>query len=90
MAYGHDMKIGDPYVDILEHALEGLTESFGVGFAVDSLSFLRFIPELLLPGGGFKKLARNWRRSARSVLEVPWASMRSKYVGGVYSQRQLL
>ena len=35
MAYGYELKKDDNYVELVEHAVEGLTVTFGVGFLVD-------------------------------------------------------
>src|ERR1700683_5646091 len=35
MAYGYKLKKDDNYVELVEHAVEGLTVTFGVGFLVD-------------------------------------------------------
>lgn len=73
MAYGYDLKKDDNYVDLVEHAVEGLTVTFGVGFLVD------IIPEWV-PGAEFKRLAKKWRASTEKVVELPWAAMKEKYV----------
>lgn len=35
MAYGYELQKDDHFVELVEHAVEGLTETFGVGFLVD-------------------------------------------------------
>lgn len=35
VAYGYELQDDDEYVAIIEHATEGLTETFGIGFLVD-------------------------------------------------------
>jgi hypothetical protein len=35
MAYGYTLQKDDKYVELVEHAVEGLTVTFGVGFLVD-------------------------------------------------------
>lgn len=37
MAYGYEVQENDDYVHMVEHAVEGLTETLGVGFLVDTL-----------------------------------------------------
>jgi hypothetical protein len=35
MAYGYELQKDDRFVELVEHAVEGLTQTFGVGFFVD-------------------------------------------------------
>jgi hypothetical protein len=39
MAYGISVKANDPYVHMVEHAVDGLTHTLGVGFLVDVMPF---------------------------------------------------
>lgn len=53
----------DPLVRIADEATDQLNVLLSPGlFAVDFLPFLRHIPEWF-PGGGFHKIAREWRQS---------------------------
>lgn len=80
MAYGLELQEDDAYIAWSEEALDGLTQTFGTGFAVDVLPWMRYIPEWLLPSGGFHKLARQWRIPTRSILNSPWILMMKNYV----------
>lgn len=79
MAYGYEVKEDDTYVPMVEDAVYGLTQTLGVGFLVDVVPLLRFLPDWA-PGSKFKTLAKEWRRSTRGILEMPWAVMMDKYV----------
>jgi len=81
MAYGYELKEEDNYVALVEHAVEGLTETFGVGFLVDIIPILKYVPEWF-PGAHFKRLAKKWRASTRGVVELPWAALKEKYLKG--------
>ena len=80
MAYGLELQENDPYIGWSEEALDGLTQTFVTGFAVDVLPWMRYIPEWLLPGGGFRKLARQWNVPTRNILNSPWMRMKQNYV----------
>ena len=80
MAYGLELQEDDPYISWSEEALEGLTQTFVTGFAVDVLPWMRYIPECFLPGGGFHKLARQWNVPTRNILNSPWMRMKQNYV----------
>ena len=80
MAYGLELQENDPYIGWSEEALEGLTQTFGTGFTVDVLPWMRYIPEWLIPGGGFRKLARQWNVPTRNILNHPWMLMKQNYV----------
>ncbi|EIN09014.1 cytochrome P450 [Punctularia strigosozonata HHB-11173 SS5] len=81
MAYGYTVKADDPYVHMVEHAVDGLTQTLGVGFLVDALPFLKYVPGWF-PGAGFKTLAKEWRVSTRGILEKPWAHLMDEYYAG--------
>jgi hypothetical protein len=50
MTYGYDLQKGDKYVELVEHAVEGLTVTFGVGFLVDIIPIRA--PSFILFSGG--------------------------------------
>lgn len=80
MTYGLELQENDPYIGWSEEALEGLTQTLGTGFVVDVLPLIRYIPEWLIPGGGFHKLARQWNVPTRNILNSPWTLMMQNYV----------
>lgn len=79
MAYGYEVQEDDYYVPMVEDAVNGLTQTLGVGFLVDVIPFLKHIPEWV-PGAKFQKLAKEWRKSTRGILEMPWAALMENYV----------
>src|SRR6266403_2206906 len=64
ISHGYKPKTeNDPLVRIADEATDQLNILLSPGlFAVDLLPFLRHIPEWF-PGGGFHKIAREWRQS---------------------------
>lgn len=45
---------------------------------------MKHIPEWMIPGGGFQRLAREWRAQIDHITELPWVEMMDKYVGFWY------
>ncbi|KAJ7148061.1 cytochrome P450 [Mycena crocata] len=72
-AYGIDVQPeDDPHIDISESALQAMSAAANRGsFLVDSLPFLKFLPEFL-PGAGFKKKAREWHKPVSAMPIVPY------------------
>ncbi|KAF7359221.1 hypothetical protein MSAN_01264200 [Mycena sanguinolenta] len=83
IAYGIDvLPENDPYVDWADKAVEGLVTAIVPGrFLVDSFPFLKYVPEWV-PGAGFQRRAREWRRLARGMLEKPFAAARQRIASG--------
>ncbi|KDR66581.1 hypothetical protein GALMADRAFT_147803 [Galerina marginata CBS 339.88] len=73
LAYGLPMQdSNDPFVDLAQQALTSLAEAGVPGaFLVDVFPVLKYIPEFV-PGAGFKKKARIWRRLQDDMREVPY------------------
>ena len=69
LAYGIQIKpINDPFIDLAESALNTATMAARVGaFLVDVIPILKYIPEFM-PGAGFQKKARMWRKLPRKTL----------------------
>ncbi|KAG7448607.1 cytochrome P450 [Guyanagaster necrorhizus] len=73
----------DQYVSKADAAIDGLVEAGNVGkFYVDFLPFLRYVPAWV-PGAGFQKQARLWRRQAREMIEIPFENTKKAYENGV-------
>jgi hypothetical protein len=47
---------------------------------------VKYIPEWIIPGGGFKKQAREWRQLTEAMVDVPFEMVRGKVVGGQHYQ----
>ena len=72
MAYGIEIKsINDPYIELAETAFESIGKAGRVGaFLVDMIPMLKYVPEFV-PGAGFKKQARIWRKLQEDFRERP-------------------
>ncbi|KAF7369886.1 Cytochrome p450 [Mycena sanguinolenta] len=82
-AYGIDVQPeDDPYVDISERAEKAMALTANKGsFLVDSLPFLKYIPEFF-PGAGFKKQAREWSKVVEAMPNIPYDFVKKARVDG--------
>ena len=73
MTYGIDIKqTDDPFIDLAEAAVESASQATAPGaFLVDMIPMLKYIPEFM-PGAGFKKQARIWRKVQEDIRERPY------------------
>ncbi|KAK5126948.1 hypothetical protein LTR85_008306 [Meristemomyces frigidus] len=68
----------DPLVDVVDQALEQFSAATVPGkWPVDILPFLEHMPEWM-PGAGFKRTARAWRRTLTDVVDIPYAFVKSQ------------
>ncbi|KAJ6582286.1 cytochrome P450 [Mycena capillaripes] len=81
--YGIDIQAeDDPHIDISERALHAMACTGNRGsFLVDSLPFLKYIPEFL-PGAGFKKKAREWFKVVDAMPNVPYNFVKESRAAG--------
>ncbi|KAJ7090364.1 cytochrome P450 [Mycena belliarum] len=86
VAYGIDvLPANDPYVELAEHAVDGLVTAVVPGrFLVDSIPLLKYVPAWF-PGAGFQRRASEWRKLSRGMLEKPFAEARRKIASGTAS-----
>ncbi|KAJ7131168.1 cytochrome P450 [Mycena epipterygia] len=82
-AYGIDVQSeDDPHITISEQALNAMACTGNRGaYLVDSLTFLKYVPEFL-PGTGFKKEAREWRKIVSVMPEVPYNFVKKSLAEG--------
>ncbi|KAF7369933.1 Cytochrome p450 [Mycena sanguinolenta] len=82
-AYGIDVQLeDDPYIDISERAVKAMVSTANKGsFLVDSLPFLKYIPEFF-PGSGFKKQAREWSKVVTAMPNIPYDFVKKARVDG--------
>ena len=83
LAYGIQIKpIDDPFIDLAESAMNSATTAASVGaFLVDVIPILKFVPEFV-PGAGFQKKARMWRKIQEDFRERPYlASIKAMVIG---------
>ncbi|KAJ7101265.1 cytochrome P450 [Mycena belliarum] len=74
VAYGIEVKPkDDPYVLLAHKALRTFSAAGVPGkYLVDSLPWLKHLPAWL-PGAGFKRQAREWRKLSQAMRDVPFA-----------------
>jgi len=82
-AYGIDvLPEDDPHIDISEKALHAMACAGNRGsFLVDSLPFLKYVPEFF-PGAGFKKQAREWFKVVDAMPDVPYDFVKKARASG--------
>ena len=85
MAYGIEIKpINDPYIALAEIALKSIEKAASVGaFLVDIIPMLKYVPEFV-PGAGFKKQARIWRKLQEDFRERPYLASIEAMVSFVF------
>ncbi|KAI0594821.1 cytochrome P450 [Biscogniauxia sp. FL1348] len=86
IAYGYkvDQHKQDPFVTLADNALEQFSLASVPGaWLVDTVPALKYLPEWL-PGMGFKKTAREWKKTAQAVVETPMEFVRKKVAEGHY------
>ena len=73
MTYGIQIKDhNDPFIDMAEAALISASLALAPGaFLVDVIPILKYIPEFI-PGAGFQKNARIWRKLQENMREQPY------------------
>ncbi|KAJ7935934.1 cytochrome P450, partial [Mycena leptocephala] len=63
----------DPYINIAKEAMHGLSIASIPGtFLVDTIHALKYVPDWV-PGAKFKHRAKEWRKAARDLLNIPFA-----------------
>ncbi len=69
--YGIDVQSADDYyVRVSERTMQAMAATGNAGaFLVDSIPSLRYLPDWF-PGAGFKKKAKEWRRSVSVMPDV--------------------
>ena len=75
MSYGIQIKdANDPFIDLSETAVKSASGAASVGaFLVDVIPILKYVPEFV-PGAGFKKKARIWRKLQEDFRERPFVA----------------
>ncbi|KAI0789549.1 OrdA protein [Abortiporus biennis] len=86
LTYGYEVQDsdpkGDPFINLIEHANSNFNKASTPGvFLVDVFPSLRFLPEWL-PGMGFKKLARDWKKDTDAMVQVPYEYTKSQIRSG--------
>ncbi|PPQ97130.1 hypothetical protein CVT26_000615, partial [Gymnopilus dilepis] len=73
LAYGLNVQQkDDPFVGLSQRAVQSITEASVPGkFFVDAMPWLKYVPEWV-PGAGFQKKAKAWRKLQQDFREVPY------------------
>ena len=75
LAYGLQIQqTEDPFIELAETAAKTISAAASFGaFFVDVIPILKYVPEFV-PGAGFQKKARIWRKIQEDFREVPYSS----------------
>ncbi|THU90948.1 cytochrome P450 [Dendrothele bispora CBS 962.96] len=86
VAYGIEvLPQNDPYIAAADAALDTFCIAARPGsFLVDAIPWLKYVPEWM-PGAGFKRKAKEWRKLARRMIEMPFETARKNYEANVPS-----
>ena len=78
IAYGLDVESeNDPYIQVAEKGQNGIAAAAIPGaFLVDSFPILKYVPEWM-PGAGFQKKAKAWRKAGQTMTEMPFAAAKN-------------
>ncbi|KAI0002554.1 cytochrome P450 [Russula compacta] len=81
--YGHTVvDNNDPYVRLVDEASRSTSEAAVPGaFLVDLFPSLKYVPEWM-PGAGFKKKAKEWRKLSQAMINVPYDMVKEKFMNG--------
>ncbi|KAF8884723.1 cytochrome P450 [Gymnopilus junonius] len=84
VAYGLEvLPKNDPYIKTAEQGVHPLVAAAVPGaFLVDILPILKYVPEWM-PGAGFQKKAKEWKKLARTMIDVPFAAAKKNIAAGV-------
>lgn len=84
LAYGYEAALDqgqDPLVEVVEVAMQGFAKASEPGaFLVDNFPVLRYVPEWLMSGGGFKAVARKMRRELDEMYDLPFGFVKEQMV----------
>jgi len=73
----------DPFIKTAEAGTEPLAIAAVPGaFLVDVFPILKYVPEWM-PGASFQRKAREWRKLARAMIEVPFAATKRNLTAGI-------
>lgn len=75
LAYGLQIQeTNDPFIELVETAAKSISAAASFGsFFVDVIPILKYVPEFV-PGAGFQKKARIWRKIQEDFKEIPYSS----------------
>ena len=84
IAYGLEIQQeNDPYLEMSEAGVLPLVIAGVPGtFLVDSIPLLKYVPPWF-PGASFQRKAREWRKLARDMVELPYAEAKKDIVNPI-------
>ena len=87
ITYGIDvLPKDDPYISLAEKAIHPMLVAAVPGtFLVDALPWLKYVPEWM-PFAGFKRKAKEWRKLAMDMLEIPYKVGKQKIVSPIVTE----
>lgn len=90
IAYGIEIQQeNDPYLAVSEAGVLPLVIAGVPGaFLVDFIPLLKYVPAWF-PGASFQRKAREWRKLARKMIEMPYAQAKKDIVCTISFQRRL-
>ncbi|KAJ4469249.1 cytochrome P450 [Lentinula aciculospora] len=75
----------DPFIACSERAVAGVVRAFVPGaFLVDMIPILKYVPEWV-PGAGFQRLARQWKKETDDTFDLPWAAAKQRIALGSFT-----
>ncbi|KAJ6523882.1 cytochrome P450 [Mycena vulgaris] len=81
VAYGINvLPVDDPYIALAEEGVQSFNDAVG-RFLVDLIPALKYIPAWF-PGAGFKRKAKEWRKLAQAVSDVPFTEVKRQIAAG--------
>ncbi|KAJ7605461.1 cytochrome P450 [Mycena polygramma] len=82
--YGYDVKsMEDPLLKLVDETNKTTSIAVTPGtFWVNLFPNMKYIPEWTIPGGGFKRQAREWRQLTEAMVEVPFQMVKKKVTQG--------
>ncbi|ESK83515.1 cytochrome p450 [Moniliophthora roreri MCA 2997] len=82
--YGYNVdSMEDPLLRLVDDTNKTTSIAVTPGkFWVNLFPSMKHIPEWIIPGGGFKKQAREWKKLTDSMVEVPFQMVKGKVANG--------
>lgn len=91
ITYGVDVRPQhDPYIELAERAADAVVTAAVPGaFLVDAIPILKYVPSWM-PGAGFKRQAKEWKKDAIAMVNVPFRAAKQGIVSSFPSEIRVL